>query len=523
MARAALYCRVSTEEQSEHGFGLDAQRRILTEYCQREGHSAEFFVDAGISGETISARPELQRLLREVKSGKFDLVLAVDADRYSRASDLSDWQTIKRTFRDAHIKWGTPSTWLNDAEFVTDVLSAVSAEEKRKILARTLRGKLEAVRRNNRYFAANAPYGYRLESGTLFVADDEAAIVRKMFKMALDGGTIYSISRSLTAEGLPTPMAARGSLRAGNSWQPSTVHGILHNRLYTGTAVWNRHRNVKIGERTSVVKGQAKVVPIIRVENRPENEHIQVKVPALIDVGTFEAAQESLKQSASKASRHLKRRYLLRGIVFCSCGRRMYGRPEHGTRYYRCSGRSTQECQGPIVRANVLETLTGTEVLNVLSHPKAVMALVAQQRDRFGKRDEGMVRLDAISDQIARIHESRSRLIDFGTDGAISKAEFKEKMAALNDRKSRLEQERSSLMAQMGHVQADEVDALRLATLLVKYGPDPRKMPKASSQEWAEIVRTVMTRVTVQPDGSLQFTGLVPTEVEPSNILSATS
>ncbi len=70
MARAALYCRVSTEEQSEHGFGLDAQRRILTEYCQREGHSAEFFVDAGISGETISARPELQQLLREVKAGR---------------------------------------------------------------------------------------------------------------------------------------------------------------------------------------------------------------------------------------------------------------------------------------------------------------------------------------------------------------------------------------------------------------------------------------------------------------------
>jgi DNA invertase Pin-like site-specific DNA recombinase len=288
--RAALYCRVSTEEQSERGFGLDAQRRILTEYCQREGYSTEFFVDAGISGETISARPEFQRLLNEAKSGRFDVVLAVDADRYSRASDLSDWQTIKRTFREAHIKWGTPSTWLNDAEFLTDVLSAVSADEKRKILARTLRGKLEAVRRDGRYFAPNAPYGYRLETGSLLVADDEAAIVRKMFKMALAGGTIYSISRSLTAEGVPTPMKARGSLRAGNGWQPSTVHGILHNRLYTGTAVWNRHRNVTVGQRTKVMKGKVKVVPVIRVENRPENEHIEVKVPALIDAGTFEAA-----------------------------------------------------------------------------------------------------------------------------------------------------------------------------------------------------------------------------------------
>ena len=133
--RAALYCRVSTAQQTEK-FSLDAQRSILADYCKRDGHSAEFFVDAGISGETIAARPEFQRLLREVETGKFDVVLAVDADRYSRASDLTDWQTIKRTFREAGIRWGTPSQWLHDNEFITDINAAVSAEEKRKILVR---------------------------------------------------------------------------------------------------------------------------------------------------------------------------------------------------------------------------------------------------------------------------------------------------------------------------------------------------------------------------------------------------
>lgn len=75
-------------------------------------------------------------------------------------------------------------------------------------------------------------------------------------------------------------------------------------------------------------------------------------------------------------------------------------------------GGGTRECKQPIVRADRLEALTLDEVVNVLSHPKAVMALAARQREEFGRRDDHMVRLEALNDQLSRIPEARSRLID---------------------------------------------------------------------------------------------------------------
>jgi site-specific DNA recombinase len=266
----------------------------------------------------ISARPEFQRLLREVKAGRFDIVLAVDADRYSRASDLTDWQTIKRTFREAHVRWGTPSQWMGDSEFITDVLSAVSADEKRKILARTQRGIREAVRQG-RYFAANAPFGYRAEKGTILVNEAEAAVVRRIFDMAFHGTSIRSISLKLTAEGVPSPMAMRGDVRQGRGWRLTTVARILHNPIYTGVAEWGKTQRLD----------KSSVVP------RPQNERIQVKVPAIIDASRFATVQANVKRHSTFLPHNQRRTYLLKGLFFCECGRRMSGTAWHGRRRLR--------------------------------------------------------------------------------------------------------------------------------------------------------------------------------------------
>jgi DNA invertase Pin-like site-specific DNA recombinase len=263
--RAACYCRVSTSAQAEK-FGLDAQRRILVGHCQREGHSAEYFIDDGVSGETISARPEFQRLLREAKAGRFHVVLAVDADRYSRASDLSDWQTIKKTFREAGVRWGTPSQWMHDSEFVTDVLSAVSAEEKRRILARTMRGKAEAVRRG-KYLTPIPPIGYRVEEKRLKVDAAGARLVKRMFRMTLAGATIRSIARRLNAEGVPTH-------QGGREWWRSTVSLVLHNALYTGEGLWGKR-------------------------SKTGAEPIRVTVPRIIDREMFDTVQRMIARRVS--------------------------------------------------------------------------------------------------------------------------------------------------------------------------------------------------------------------------------
>ncbi len=318
----------------------------------------------------------------------------------------------------------------------------------------------------------------------LIVNEAEAAIVRRMFDMALRGDTIGRIARRLTAERIPSPMAMRGDVRQGKKWGTPTVARILHHRLYTGAATWNKRRR------------------------RSADEQIQVQVPRIIEADTFDAVQENLKRSVTFVPRNQQRFYLLKGLLFCSCGRRMFGICWHGTRYYHCADKSSKECGQPSLRADDLENVVSTEVTNALMRPDAVLALA--DRQGMNQRDELLMRLDSLNEQLARLPEARSRLIDAHTEDTINKAEFKEKMRGLEEKKARLEQERKSLQASMGKVQADELDARHLAEILAKHNrPSVLQM---SGEEWAEIVRAVIKRVTINKDGAMTFEAVVPLE-----------
>ena len=74
--RIAIYARVSTTEQSEEGYSISAQQETIREYCEQHGYEVvDTYVDAGISGKSIKKRLELQRLLADVDTDKFDRVM----------------------------------------------------------------------------------------------------------------------------------------------------------------------------------------------------------------------------------------------------------------------------------------------------------------------------------------------------------------------------------------------------------------------------------------------------------------
>lgn len=82
--KAALYLRVSTEEQRKEGFSLGAQKEILEAYCVSKGFEVyDYYDDGGYSGKDFN-RPRMQQLLRDLREDKFDIVLAVAVDRISR-------------------------------------------------------------------------------------------------------------------------------------------------------------------------------------------------------------------------------------------------------------------------------------------------------------------------------------------------------------------------------------------------------------------------------------------------------
>ena len=109
---AALYIRVSTEEQAMHGLSVAAQTAALDTWAkQNQVKVVDHYVDAGISArKKASTRPELQRLLRDIEAGNIDLVVFTKLDRwfrnigeYYRVQDILDkhkvnWKTIQEDY-----------------------------------------------------------------------------------------------------------------------------------------------------------------------------------------------------------------------------------------------------------------------------------------------------------------------------------------------------------------------------------------------------------------------------------------
>ena len=85
--RAALYERVSTDEQAMHGYSIEAQIDNLTEYCKKNEYKiVDHYTDEGISGaKPPLRRPALKRLLEDVNAGKIDIILFTKLDRWFRS------------------------------------------------------------------------------------------------------------------------------------------------------------------------------------------------------------------------------------------------------------------------------------------------------------------------------------------------------------------------------------------------------------------------------------------------------
>lgn len=500
--RAAIYLRVSTADQAER-FSLPAQRRLLVEYCGREGWSYEIYEDAGISGETLDARPAMLRLLQDAKAGRVQVALAIEMERFSRSKDLLDWLIIKQAFREGRVRFGTPAQLYDPAEaeddFLTDLFGALSKREKQKMLARTLRGKLEAARRGR--YVTRPPYAYRLagrSEGRLVVCEDEAETVRLIFRLLLNGAGTRAVAADLERRGVAAPHGQR-------RWARSTVRRIVTNQVYAGVAHYNQRQTTsqhgRAGTRWSKI-----------IRFRPSDEWVAVAVPRIVSDETFAAAQEQLRRSRALARRRQEREYLLKGLVRCgACGRPMTGVPFRDVPYHRCAGKQASaapRCTSRSVRAATLETFVWEQLVRMLRDPARVLAEARRQREaHVGERDELEMRLAAVRAQLAKIPEERDRVLRAYREGWASDDEAKGHLAEIDRKRTALEDERSVLASRLAVGTASEEQATRLEAILDRVG---RRLRRLAFTERFQVVHAFVERVIVHTTGAVEIHAFVP-------------
>ena len=280
------------------------------------------------------------------------------------------------------------------------------------------------------------------------IYEPEAAIVRRIFDDYVAGGhSIRQIAKRLYADGIPSP-------KGRDVWASSTLGPMLRNTSYMGKAYWYRHENVPSTRPTG---------PPTRQVRRPQEEWIEVPVPAIITADTFDAAQRvAAHNSAFSARRASADRWLLRGLVVCGpcgikcgCSRAPTSRGGHN-HYYTCAYRNELKAGGPDrrcrerqIRADELDTFVFDQIRQAMLRPELLTAGEAAVVTRQPVPDD-----ELLAGQVARLQRQlddtdreRQRLIDIYQAGLVELTELTRRNQELSSRRARLQAQRQQLVA----------------------------------------------------------------------------
>lgn len=298
---------------------LEKHEKILNDWCERnlnelipENNSFKEIV----SGETIQARPEFQKILRLMESQTYKAILCVEVQRLSRG-DLEDAGRLIKLLR-------YTNTFVITPDMVFDLNDEYDRERFKRDLERgndyleyykkiNWRGRLESVR-NGHFIGSIPPYGYdkdfildgRKKRPTLKINEREADVVKLIFDLYANSNIgAQNIAHRLNELGYKT--------RKGQLWQAPTIIDILSNVHYLGKIKWNWRKTVNV-----VTDGEIN-------KTRPKNNDCYIgegKHPAIISDELFNKVQEKRgTQPRIKKSKEL--RNPLAGIIYCQCGKSM--------------------------------------------------------------------------------------------------------------------------------------------------------------------------------------------------------
>ena len=194
--RCGVYVRVSTDDQRDNGYSIDSQLRMIKEYCEKNEYDiVDVYNDAGHSGKDLM-RPEMQRLLKDIKSKKIDKLVAIKVDRLTRNNYDGFWLLNYCEEHDVKIELILEPYDVSTAngEMIFGMNLVFGQRERKEIGARTKRAMEEMAL--ERIHPSKAPYGYirNKETGHLEVEPIEAEVVKEIFELCKQGNSTRGIA-----------------------------------------------------------------------------------------------------------------------------------------------------------------------------------------------------------------------------------------------------------------------------------------------------------------------------------------
>ncbi|NLZ80455.1 MAG: recombinase family protein [Clostridiales bacterium] len=275
MERAALYCRLSKEDQDkeyrQESESIQNQKLMLVDYAISRGYSIyNIYIDDDYSG-LDRERPEFNKMIKDAKMKKFDIIICKSQSRFTRDMELVEryihglFPLLGIGFISIIDNGDTRVSGNKKIRQINGLINEWYSEDLSENIRKVLRKKMES----GQFIGSFACFGYKKDPKDRhkLVVDEEAAqVVRRIFNLYLSGYSISEIGEILTGEKILTPTfykqskglayrntrASSGVIESG-IWSSSTIKRILENRTYTGCLIQGREKKLSYKSKKMVI------------------------------------------------------------------------------------------------------------------------------------------------------------------------------------------------------------------------------------------------------------------------------
>jgi site-specific DNA recombinase len=306
--RCAIYTRVSTEHGLDQEFNsLDAQYDAASAYIKSQAHAGWSLIrsrydDGGYSGGSTD-RPDLQKLLDDIRARKIDVIVVYKVDRLTRS--LADFAKLVELFDAYGVSFVSVTQQFNTTtsmgRLTLNVLLSF-AQFEREVTSERIRDKIAASKRKGLWVGGTLPLGYEMKDGKIAIVEEEAELVRSIYRRYLELGSVNELLRDLRERNIRTKarQLSTGATRGGIPFGRGALYYLLSNYFYIG-------------------------------EVKYKNEILPGEQPPIMDRALFDAVrQKSLAQWSHRTVVRNKSDHLLMGLLFDDAGHRMV--PTHATK-----------------------------------------------------------------------------------------------------------------------------------------------------------------------------------------------
>ena len=411
----AIYVRVSTEEQAQEGFSVRAQTEKLKTYALLKGWDIyDIYVDDGISGKNIVDRPEITRLMKDVKHGSVNNVLVFKVDRLTR--NIKNLMELVEMFDEYNCAFNSLTESIDtetpSGRMFLKIIGIFAEFERENLISRVTLGFERKAKEGYTLATFGASYGYDLKKGEKIqtIIPTEAKIVREIFDMYVkENMSMLGIAKELMRRGIKTK-------KNSSRWNKSTIKSMLENPNYIGK---------------------------IRYATQDENRYFEAQGQhePIIDVETFRLAGEKIERNKKNFKTNIPKedKYFC-GVLYCGrCGNKFSTHQNSSTRKdgsklitasYKCSGVMYGGCKMPCIIHHKIETVFNEYVENV--NTLKISNAELQKDDTAEKKQLILKYIADCEKKLKAQEERRKQIMEQYMEASISFEEYKQLLAISN-------------------------------------------------------------------------------------------